>query len=100
MAKKVNNSINTKKIFLAARLRIKGNIKTSSTSKTRKIRLIRKNRIEKGSRALYLGVKPHSKGLIFSRLIYSFFLNLTPNLKIRIIKIKITSIETLKKYIS
>ena len=100
MAKKVNNSINTKKIFLAARLRIKGNIKTSSTSKTRKIRLIRKNRIEKGSRALYLGVKPHSKGLIFSRLMYSFFLNLTPNLKIRIIKIKITSIETLKKYIS
>ena len=100
MARKTNNNINTKKIFLVARLRIKGNIKTSSTSKTRKIRLIKKNRIEKGNRALYLGVKPHSNGLIFSRLIYSFFLSLTPSLKKRAIKTKITNTETLKKYIS
>jgi hypothetical protein len=96
----MNNSINTKKIWLEARLRIKGNIKTNSTSNTRKIKLIKKNRMEKGSRALYLGVNPHSKGLIFSRLIYSFLLKLKPNLKIKVIKIKIMSMEEPKKYIS
>ena len=56
--------------------------------------------MEKGSRALYLGVNPHSKGLIFSRLMYSFLLKLKPNLKIKVIKIKIMSIEEPKKYIS
>jgi len=42
-------------------------MRTSSTSKTKKIRQIIKNRIEKGSRALNFGINPHSKGLTFSR---------------------------------
>jgi hypothetical protein len=44
----------------------KGKIRISSTSKTKKIIVTKKNRIEKGSRAENLGVKPHSKGLSFS----------------------------------
>ncbi len=45
----------------------KGNIKTNSTSKIKKIIAIRKKRIVKGNRALNLGLNPHSKGLIFSK---------------------------------
>ena len=41
--------------------------RTISTSKTRKITARRKNRVEKGIRALFLGSKPHSKGEVFSR---------------------------------
>jgi len=47
-------------------LKVKGKIKTSSTSKIKNTRHNRKNRTEKGRRALSLGVKPHSKGLNFS----------------------------------
>ena len=76
-----------------------GNKITNSTSKTKKIRAIRKNRRVKGKRALNLGVNPHSKGLIFSRSRGNFFLNLIPAIitnitsnminKIKIIKVKI-----------
>ena len=45
-----------------------GNINTNSTSKIIKIIEIKKNRNVKGSRALNLGLNPHSKGLIFSNL--------------------------------
>lgn len=41
--------------------------RTISISKTRKITANKKNRVEKGSRALSLGSKPHSKGVDFSR---------------------------------
>jgi hypothetical protein len=51
----------------------KGNIKTSSTSKTKKIILIKKNRSVNGKRALNLGLNPHSKGLIFSPEKITFF---------------------------
>ena len=55
-----------------------GKRRTSSTSNTKKIRAIKKNRNVNGSRALNLGENPHSKGLIFSRSKGNFFLNLTP----------------------
>lgn len=43
-----------------------------SISKTKKITAKRKNRREKGIRAEFLGSKPHSKGLDFSRSIDEF----------------------------
>tara|TARA_B100000768_G_C10907791_1_gene220349 strand:- start:271 stop:417 length:147 start_codon:yes stop_codon:yes gene_type:complete len=43
-----------------------GNIRISSTSNTKKIIAIKKNRKVKGRRALNFGVNPHSKGLLFS----------------------------------
>ena len=53
-------------MFLKLILTIKGKRITSSTSKTRNTKETKKNRIENGRRALYIGVKPHSKGDIFS----------------------------------
>lgn len=44
--------------------------KAISISKTKKMTARRKNRIEKGIRAVFLGSNPHSKGDIFSRLVY------------------------------
>ena len=41
--------------------------KIISISKTRKITASKKNRVEKGKRALSLGSNPHSKGVDFSR---------------------------------
>lgn len=43
-----------------------GRIKAISTSKIKKIIAIKKNRIEKGIREEFKGLKPHSKGEIFS----------------------------------
>lgn len=62
---------------------IKGKISTSSTSKTRKITAIRKNRIENGIRGNLLGLNPHSKGLSFSRSRKDFFLRPKPKLNNR-----------------
>lgn len=44
-----------------------GRRRAISTSNTRKTTANRKNRIENGSRALFLGSKPHSNGEAFSR---------------------------------
>lgn len=44
-----------------------GSRRTISISNTKKITARRKNRVEKGSRALFFGSNPHSKGLLFSR---------------------------------
>jgi hypothetical protein len=44
-----------------------------SMSKIKKTTAIRKNRREKGSRAVLVGSNPHSKGDIFSRSISVFF---------------------------
>ena len=44
-----------------------GRSNTISISNTKKITARRKNRIENGSRALFLGSNPHSKGEDFSR---------------------------------
>jgi len=46
---------------------MKGNIKISSISKIKKIKVRRKNCKEKAVRLLVFEEKPHSKGLNFSR---------------------------------
>ena len=53
--------------FDAFKVKIIGKISAISTSKIKKIIAIRKNRIEKGSREEFIGLKPHSKGDNFSR---------------------------------
>lgn len=75
---------------------MRGKIKISSTSNTKKITAIKKNRTEKGSRDINLGENPHSKGLYFSRSFKNFMPNPIPtptkaNAKIttNLIKIKI-----------
>jgi hypothetical protein len=52
-----------------------GKIKAISTSKIKKIIVIKKNRIEKGIREEFIGSKPHSKGDVFSRSFNDFFDN-------------------------
>jgi len=54
------------KMYLPAILTTNGNKITSSTSKTRNTNEIKKKRIENGSRALNIGLNPHSNGDIFS----------------------------------
>ena len=71
-----------------------GNINTNSTSNTKKTKQIIKNRIEKGKRALNLGIKPHSKGLTFSREKSFFFLKNTPIKNTRVV-ITIIIVEAL-----
>lgn len=58
---------------------IKGNKRTISTSNTKNKIEIKKKRIEKGIRALSFGVKPHSKGLFFSRSKLIFIARRDPN---------------------
>jgi len=50
-----------------------GIINTISTSKIKKIIVIKKNRKEKGIREEDLGSNPHSKGDLFSRSTIDFF---------------------------
>lgn len=76
----------------------KGNIKTNSTSKIKKIIEIKKNRIVNGNRALNFGLNPHSNGLIFSKLNKYFLLNRFPNLKTTNLRNSL-NIITIIKYI-
>ena len=64
-----------------------------STSKIRKITAIKKNRREKGNRAVPFGSKPHSNGEFFSRSEMVFFdsKEAIPITTIEIIKIIITA---------
>lgn len=50
-----------------------GKSSVNSTSKITKIKAIRKNCKENGSRARFLGSNPHSNGLLFSRSLILFF---------------------------
>lgn len=59
--------------FEILKIKIIGKIKAISTSKIRKIIVIKKNRIEKGKREEFIGSKPHSKGDVFSRSFIVFF---------------------------
>lgn len=65
--------INARSVLTLVRLTLNfkiprnGNIKISSISKIRKIRVTKKNCKEKNTRLLCLGLKPHSNGLIFSK---------------------------------
>lgn len=52
---------------VAAKIKGAGIRSTISISKTRKMTARRKNRVEKGRRALSFGSNPHSKGVLFSR---------------------------------
>jgi hypothetical protein len=52
-----------------------GKINAISTSKIKKIIVIKKNRIEKGSREEFIGSNPHSKGDVFSRSFNDFLDN-------------------------
>lgn len=52
-----------------------GNSRVISTSKIKKITAIKKNRSEKGNRAVPLGSNPHSNGEFFSRSDTVFFDN-------------------------
>lgn len=54
-------------------IKIIGKIRAISTSKIKKIIVIKKNRSEKGSREEDLGSNPHSKGEHFSRSVSAFF---------------------------
>lgn len=74
----------------------KGNSKTSSISKIKKITAIKKNRRETGIRALFFLEKPHSKGLLFCRSISGVFLKI--KVKLSTNKDKITA--TIKRIIN
>lgn len=50
----------------------RGISKANSISKIRKIKVVKKNRTEKGVRAFLKGENPHSKGVIFSRSLFDF----------------------------
>ena len=54
----------------------RGNNSVISTSKIKKITPTRKNFMQKGNRAIPVGSKPHSKGLVFSFLNVLLYLNL------------------------
>lgn len=75
---------------------IKGNSNTISTSKTKNKIEIKKKRIEKGIRALILGVNPHSNGLFFSRSRLIFILKVMPTKRRTLLKTK-TKINPIKK---
>lgn len=72
-----------------------GKINAISTSKIKKIIVIRKNRIEKGIREEFIGSNPHSKGDIFSRSEIDFFESKVARY---ITTIAITKIINLMKY--
>lgn len=74
-----------------------GKIKINSTSKIKKIIVIKKKRIEKGKRAEYLGVNPHSKGLAFSRSLEDLKDNLRPKNKSKRVNLLIITNLTTKK---
>lgn len=62
-------------MFEILKIIIIGRIRAISTSKIRKIIVIKKNRIEKGNREEFIGSNPHSKGEVFSRSFKVFFDN-------------------------
>jgi hypothetical protein len=72
-----------------------GKIKAISTSKIKKIIVIKKNRIENGIREEFIGSNPHSNGEVFSRSFKDFFDN---NLAKYITIIAIIKIISLIKY--
>lgn len=72
-----------------------GKIKAISTSKIKKITVIKKKCKENGIRADDLGSNPHSNGEHFSRSINVFFDNKIDNI-IKIFEIKIVIMEIIK----
>lgn len=66
-----------------------GRIRAISTSKIKKIIVIKKNRIEKGRRDEFIGSNPHSNGDVFSRSFNDFLDNRDANNITIIVIIKI-----------
>lgn len=62
------------------KIKIIGKINAISTSKIKKIIVIKKNRIEKGRREELIGSNPHSNGDLFSRSFCDFFENKLANI--------------------
>ena len=60
-------------MFVMLIMEARGKRRVISTSKIKKITAIKKNRNEKGRRALPLGSNPHSNGEFFSRSVMVFF---------------------------
>lgn len=79
--------------FLASKFLIAGKSKTISTSKIKKIIVIKKNRNEKGKRDFLLISNPHSNGEVFSRSRKDFELKITA---INIITMTIIKIRKIK----
>lgn len=75
-----------------------GKINAISTSKIKKIIVIKKNWIEKGSREEFIGSNPHSKGDLFSRSLKVFFDNKDAKIII-IIEINKINIDIFNKLI-
>ena len=87
-------------MFLKLIIRTIGRINVISTSKIRKIIVIKKNRKEKGSRDEDLGSNPHSNGEFFSRSAKDFFERIeAKNITIIEIIIIIDAIEKIEKII-
>jgi hypothetical protein len=82
-------------MFENLKIIIIGKIKAISTSKIKKIIVIKKNRIENGIREEFIGSNPHSKGDIFSRSEIDFF---DSKVAKYITTIEITKIINLMKY--
>lgn len=75
-----------------------GSDSVSSISKIRKITAIKKNRNEKGSRAILQGSKPHSNGDDFSRSASDFFdTKIITKLRTHIIKTETKNIRKIEK---
>jgi len=75
--------------YTKLQLTTEGKSNTISTSKTKKITAIKKNRKEKGVRAPLMLSNPHSKGELFSRPKFDLFI------KTRLIK-RVTTNKSLK----
>lgn len=89
---------NQEKILDSLKIKIIGKIKVISTSKIKKIIVIKKNWIEKGIRDEFKGSNPHSKGEFFSRSFCIFF-EIIEAIIITIKEIKIVKIDINNKLI-
>lgn len=80
------------KILENFRITIIGRIKAISTSKIKKIIVIKKNRSENGKREEDLGSNPHSNGDLFSRSVKDFLDKIEANNITIVVIIKIKNI--------
>lgn len=86
--------------FETFKIIIVGKISAISTSKIKKIIAIKKNRIEKGSRAELIGSNPHSNGDDFSRSTITFLARIDARVITTLLIIKIIIlIQKIKKII-
>lgn len=104
----IKNKANINRLdkFIALYKKIIGDSKEISTSKIKKIKAIKKNCKENGSRDEVLGSNPHSNGLDFSRSLFDFFIIIITNIikigrinnKIYLIILMIIIIYTISRF--